>query len=155
MDKIIVYINDAAHALEKMAPMNSPADTLGTAQASTTWILVACPPLLSRHASKWLTRRAREAWRADWSDRLFGQVVPTLRNASGSVQTLVAQTPLVYMTTRLLREHGPARVMDARLTLFGQDLMPVTENQPVGKISRWTVPGALVGMGTVMALASE
>ena len=152
MDKIIVYINDAASALEKMAPMNSQTEPGG---ASTQWILVACPPHLTRHASKWLTFKARESWRAHWCTELFAKVTPSLKVGGNSVQTIVAQTPLVEMTASLLRQHGPARVMDARLALVGQDLAPVTANQPVAKGSRWTVPGALVGLGTVMALASE
>ena len=152
MDKIIVYINDATHALEKMAPMNNQTEP---GSPSTQWIVVACPPRLTRHASKWLTFKARESWRTKWCDELFSKVVPSLTTGNNSVQTTVAQTPFVEMTARLLREHGPARVMDARLALVGQDLAPITANQPVGKVSRWTVPGALVGMGTVMALASE
>jgi hypothetical protein len=59
------------------------------------------------------------------------------------------------MTETLLRQHGVARVLDARLAPVGQYLAPVTPNQPEIDPNRWALPGAVLGLGTVMALAAE
>ena len=52
MDKIVVYVDDAAYALQQLAPM------LGTG-AATGWILVACAPRMTRRISKWVSHSAR------------------------------------------------------------------------------------------------
>ena len=69
--------------------------------------------------------------------------------------TLVATGKLTDLTDRLLAEYCPARVLDARRTRLGQDLPPVTLNQPTGHDSRWSLPGAVVGMGAMLVLASD
>jgi hypothetical protein len=155
VEKIIVYINDATHALAQIAPMKGQTPAGSNDQGRTHWILVACAPRVSQHVSKWLTYSARENFRAKWSESLFAEITPLLATGQDTVQGLVVRQPLVQMTETLLRQHGAARVLDARLALVGQHLPPVTQNQPEHAQSRWTIPGALVGMGTVMALASE
>lgn len=156
MEKIIVYVNDATHAIQQIAPMRRHAAAAALAGgAGTHWILVASAPRMSQHVSKWLTHSARSSWRQKWSARLFEQIVPILKTEMDQVQTLVAREPLVQMTDSLLLQYGPSRVLDARLALPGQDLQPITRDQPASTESRWAVPGALVGMGAVMALAAE
>lgn len=155
MEKIIVYVNDAHHALEQIAPMQQQASGRLAGTQGTHWIVVACAPRMSQHVSKWLTHSARDAWRARWSERLFDAVLPQVRGGSDTAQGVVAKLPLVQMTELLLRQHGAARVLDARLALAGQALPPVTPNQPEIAQNPWTVPGALVGMGTMMALAAD
>ncbi len=155
MEKIIVYVNEARHALEQIAPMQQQASSQNAGVQGTHWILVACAPRMSQHVSKWLTHSARENWRAKWSQRLFDDITPSLRTGPDTVQSLVARLPLLQMTELLLRQHGAARVLDARLALAGQTLPPVTHNQPEIAPSPWAVPGALVGMGAVMALAAD
>lgn len=151
MDKIIVYLDDAAHALQQLAPMTSG----GAGEAGTLWILVACPPRVTRHISRWVTHSARENWRKGWCEGQFTQIAPALRASGGSVMTLIAHEPLVGQTDRLLEAHGPARVLDARRERFGQDLEPVTRNQPVTHNSRWSLPGAMAGLGALLVLASD
>lgn len=148
MDKIVVYVDDAAYALQQLAPM------LG-ANAPTGWIVVACAPRITRRISKWVSHSARENWRAKWSEKLFGQITPTLTARGDTVTPVLAQGPLVELSARLLREHGAVRVLDARRPKLGQDLPPVTANQPEGKDGRWTLPGAVAGLGVMLVLAGE
>ena len=155
MEKIIVYVNDTTHALAQIAPMKRQAIAGASESQRTHWILVACAPRMSRHVSKWLTHSARENFRAKWSEGLFAQITPLLATGHDSVQGVVAHQPLLQMTETLLRQHGAARVLDARLAVAGQPLPPVTRNQPEEVQSRWAVPGAMVGLGTVMALAAD
>jgi len=152
MDKIIVYLDDAEHARHQLAPMESGAP--GSRQA-THWILVACPPRMTRHISKWVNHTARENWRNKWAEKLFSQLTPELRSLGDKVTPVMAQGPLVELTAELQKQHGAARVLDARRPKFGQDLPPVTADQPATHEARWTVPGAIVGMGAVLVLASE
>lgn len=149
MDKIIVYVDDAAHALQQLAPMKS------SAKPATTWIVVACPPRLTQHISKWVNHSAREKWRMEWCDRLFDQITAGFSGPSDTVVRVVAKSRLAALTDQLLAQHQLARVLDARCPRFGQDLEPVRQGQPVSHHSRWSVPGAIAGVGAVMALATE
>ena len=151
MDKIIVYLDDAAHALQQLAPMTSG----GGAATGTLWILVACPPRVTKHISRWVTHSARENWRKNWCEEQFSHITPSLRASGGSVMTLIAHGPLVEQTDRLLEAHKPARVLDARRERFGEDMEPVTRNQPTAHASRWSVPGAVAGVGALLVLASD
>ena len=149
MDKIIVYLDDAAHALQQLAPMKS------SAEPATTWILVACPPRLTQHVSKWVNHSAREKWRVKWSNQLFAQITSGFPAPSDTVVRVVASGRLAALSDHLLATHGLARILDARSPRFGEDLEPVTQGQPVSHHSRWSVPGAIAGVGAVMALAAE
>jgi hypothetical protein len=155
MENIIVYVNDTAHALQTLAPMKQQARPLNATTPATQWIVVACAPRLTRHVSKWLTHSARMQWRAKWSEKVFAEITPVLKADGSTVQTLTAQGSLLEMTDRLLKEHGAARVLDARLALVGQDLLPVTREQHISEGNRWVLPGALAGMGTILTLAAD
>ncbi len=152
MDNIIVYLDDANYALHQLAPMEN-----GSAEQkkATHWILVACAPRMSRHISKWVNHSARQNWRAKWSEKVFNQITPTLRKDGSKVTEMLATGPLVELTKQLQAKHGAARVLDARRAKFGQDLPPVTEGQPTAQEARWSVPGAVAGMGALLVLASE
>jgi len=154
MDTIIVYLDDADHALQQLVPMKH-ADQPNTREQATQWVLVACAPRMTRHVSKWVSHSAREKWRASWSDKVFAQIVPVLKAQGDTVTTLLASGPLPALTGRLLAQHRGARVLDARHAKFGQDLPPVTQDQPTGHGSRWSVPGAVAGMGALLVLASD
>lgn len=153
MEKIIVYLDDAAYAQQQLAPMTAGA---GTAAAPRThWVLVACAPRMTQHVSKWVTHSARQSWRAKWAEKVFRQIGPHLTQRGDTITTVLAQGPLPELTRRLSTEHGTARVLDARRPKFGQDLQPVTADQPTGKEERWSVPGAVLGMGAVLVLAAD
>ncbi len=150
MDNIIVYLDDVDYAKQQLAPMTS------NSQAERThWILVACPPRMTRHISKWVSYSARENWRAKWADKVFAQISPDLQASGDRVTCMLASSSLTDMTQDLLSRQGTARVLDARRPRLGQDLPPVTANQPAPTQSKWTVPGAVAGMGAALVLAAE
>lgn len=153
MEKIIVYLDDAAYAQQQLAPMN--AHTGGAAAPATHWVLVACAPRMTQHISKWVSHTARQNWRAKWAEKLFGVIVPHLQQRGDSFTMVLAKGPLPELTKRLSTEHATSRVLDARRPKFGHDLQPVTADQPTAKEERWSVPGAVLGMGAVLVLAAE
>ena len=100
MDKIIVYLDDADHALQQLVPMKNVAQPNAEMQ-TTQWVLVACAPRMTRHISKWVSHSARENWRASWSEKLFAQIVPVFKAQGDTVTTVVAKGPLPTLTERL------------------------------------------------------
>ena len=152
MDKIIVYVDDAEYAQHQLVPMEG---NLPGQRQPTHWVLVACPPRMTRHISKWVNHTARENWRNKWAEKLFAQITPGLQALGDKVTPVLSHGPLLEMTRELLEKHGAARVLDARRPKFGQDLAPITPDQPASQDSRWAVPGAVAGMGAFLVLASE
>ncbi len=155
MDKIIVYLDDAAHTLAQINPIKAPVPSAGVTGPTTQWILVACPPRMTKHISRWLSNSARENWRRKWSDNLFAQIAPTLKASGDVVVPLVAKGVLTTMTAQLLTQYAGARVLDTRRVLVGRDLQPIAQDQPTRSDSRWSVPGAVAGMGAVLMLAAD
>lgn len=89
-------------------------------------ILVACPPRLTHHASRFLTSACRAQFRQRWSRNLFAQLQPLWAAApAGTVETIVANARPDEMLRRLREVHGPAlQVVDARrarLDIGGED----------------------------------
>ncbi|HWI84189.1 hypothetical protein [Ramlibacter sp.] len=152
MEKIIVYLDDASYAQQQLVPMRS-----GTpASAGTThWVLVACAPRMTQRIGKWVSHSAREKWRAQWSAKLFARIEPVLQSGGDRVTTVLAKGPLPELTRKLLAQHGACRVLDARRPKFGQDLQPVTADQPASTEGRWQLPGAVASMGAALVLAAE
>jgi hypothetical protein len=155
MDKIIVYVDDAAYAQQQLAPMKSSDQPGRGTPPGTHWVLVACAPRMTHRISKWVSHSARENWRAKWAEKLFAQILPPLAARGDGVTTVLAKGPLTELTAQLLETHGPARVLDARRPKFGHDLQPVTADQPAPQQNRWSVPGAVAGLGAVLVLAAE
>jgi hypothetical protein len=148
MDTLIVYIDDAAYAQHQLRPMVMASGT------ATQWVLVACAPRMSHHISKWLSRSARDSWCEKWSDKLFSQIAPDLRQRGDQVSCQLARGPLLELTAQLQRTWGAARVVDARRPKFGQDMQPIMRGQPPVE-QGWQMPSAVAGLGAVLALASE
>ena len=108
MERIAVFVNDADHARQMLMPMID-------APLPTHWLLAACPPSLTRHAGRWLSHGARQAWALRWSADLFAQLAPLLREPPGSrVETMLVGRSVQGLAERLLRQHGPIRLLDAR-----------------------------------------
>lgn len=128
MDKVIVYLDDAAYARQQF-----PA-----APAPTHWVLVACAPRMTHRISKWVSHSARENWRNRWADKLFTEVVPPLRERGDAVTPVLARGPLPELTRSLMAEHGTERVLDMR--------RPKAIDPDAG---RW-LPGALLGFGALL-----
>lgn len=152
MEKIIVYVDDAEHARHLLAPMETRAPASGQ---GTHWIMVACPPRMTRHIGKWVNHTARQNWRNKWADKVFARLTPDLQALGDKVTPVLAHGPLVEVTAELQKTHGAVRVLDARRPKFGQDLPPVTSDQPTSHDARWIVPGSVAGMGAFLVLASE
>lgn len=152
MDKIIVYVDDGAHAQQQLTPMKNSG--LG-GNPRTHWVLVACAPRMTHRISKWVSHSARENWRAKWADKLFSQIVPGLQ-ASGDVVTVVlAKGPLPELTEQLKAEHGTARVLDARRPKAGPDITSGAAEPAAAHSKRWDIPGAALGMGALLLLGIE
>lgn len=147
MDNIIVYVDDAGYALQMLQPMLSS----GSARTPTRWIVVGCAPRVTHRVSKWVTHSARQGWRDKWADKVFGQLLPVLQNEGDTVLTQLAQTTLIAQTESLIREHGSARVLDARRPKFGQDLQPVTTTQVQESHGVLAYAAALAGAGLLVA----
>lgn len=146
MDNIIVYLDDAAYALQLLQPML----TTNGAQTPTRWILVGCAPRITQHASKWVTQSARQSWRGKWADKVFSQLVPLLGKEGDTVLTELAQATLHQQTESLLKRYGSARVLDARRPKFGQNLQPVTATQITENHGVLGCAAALVSAGLLV-----
>lgn len=153
MDKIIVYLDDPEFAQHHLVPMKN--ETTAGVRQTTHWVLVACPPRLTRHISKWVHQTARQGWRTKWAEKLFARITPILQAQGDQMTLVVAHGPLIELTRELQSQHGIARVLDARRPKFGQDMQPVAPDQPIPSENRWSLPGAVVGMGAVLVLAAE
>ena len=160
MDNIIVYIDDAAYALHLLQPMlpgsnagdadhgktvNSHSKPDAVCATSTHWILVGCAPRVTRRVSKWVTHSARDSWRRKWADKVFSAIVPTLQWRAGAVTTLLADASLSEQTEALVRQHGAARVLDARRPKTSQDGQPETAAPAPATHGIWSFAAAMVG----------
>lgn len=152
MDKIIVYVDDGAHAQQQIAPMKNGG--LGGSHR-THWVLVACAPRMTHRISKWVSHSARENWRAKWADKLFSQIVPGLQASGDFVTVVLAKGPLPELTEQLKAEHGTTRVLDARRPKMGSELPSGAAEPVAGQGKRWDIPGAVLGMGAMLLLGFE
>jgi hypothetical protein len=151
MDKIILYVDDAAYAREFLAKVAADAGSGGPRQ----WVLVACAPRMTHRISKWVSHSARENWRAKWFAKVQEQLLPLLAQGGGQVLPVLAKGPLTDLTKRLKLQHGAAQVVDARRPKVGIDLEPVAPDVAPPGQSSWALPGAVVGMGALLMLANE
>ena len=110
MNTTIVYIDEAAYALNLLAPLLQP----NQAREPARWIVVGCAPRITHRVSKWVTHSARESWRGKWAEKAFAQVVPLLQASGATVITRVANGPLEELTAILKARHTGAQVLDAR-----------------------------------------
>lgn len=158
MEKVIVYVDDAAYARQILQPLaaNTPADR-------THWVLVACAPRMTHRISKWVSHSARENWRAKWADKLFAQLQPWLGATGGAVTTVLAKGPLPELLAQLQTEHGiHAPVVDARRPKLEQEEAAPMPSAPAPAPlivrkppRRWTVPGSLASLGLLFMLATD
>lgn len=150
MDRVIVYVDDAAYAEQVLAPLFARDTT-----RHTQWVLVACAPRMTHRISKWVSHSARENWRAKWFSKVQAQMTPLLERNGGQVTPVLAKGPLAELTAQLKREHSAVHVVDARRPKIGVDLEPVTPDQTPPHQSGWAFPGAVMGMGALLVLANE
>lgn len=154
MDRVIVYVDDAAHAQQVLAPLFARQ-----AAAKTHWVLVACAPRMTHRISKWVSHSARENWRAKWADKLFAQILPLPHAATASVTTVLAKGPLTELTEQLQASAAvPAQIVDARRPKADEQSQQPRSPRP-GE-DRWssfsgTLGSLLTGAGTLWVLALE
>jgi hypothetical protein len=148
MEKIAVFVNDVAAARHILQPMLQGA-------GPTHWVLVACPPTLTRHIGRWVSQGARQQWRERWAADLFDALQPELRARAGSeVETLIARKPLVDVSARLLARLPQLRLLDARQARVGRIDEPISAAQPAQPANRWTAPvAATAGLSLMLTLA--
>lgn len=144
MDKLIVYVDDAGHALGVLQPLLAMAGG-----EPRQWILVACAPRVTYQVSKWVTHSARESWRGKWADKLFAQLVPVLGRHGDEVITCTGKNNLASQTELLQRQHAGARVIDARRPKTGWVAPPLV-TRPASLLS-----SCLTVFGSGMWLALE
>lgn len=135
MDKVIVYVDDADYARQRLPAADWPP---------THWVLVACAPRMTHRVSKWVSHSARETWRTRWAGRLFDQMVPPLQARGDTVTPVLARGPLPELTQLLMAEHGTARVLDVR-----------RPKAPEGGPGARPTPGRLLGFSAALLLAGE
>ncbi|HEY9064565.1 MAG TPA: hypothetical protein VIO33_06245 [Burkholderiaceae bacterium] len=148
MERIAIFVNDAAHARHLLQPMLEGAD-------AAHWVVVACPPTLTRHIGRWVSHAAREQWRERWAAELFEAIELELQARPGNkVERLLAKRPLVDVSKRLEARLGAIRLLDARRPRLGKPDEPISASQPPSDVGRWAVPvAATTGMTVMLALA--
>lgn len=147
MDNIIVYIDDAAYALQMLQPL-LPASGVRT---PTRWIVVGCAPRVTHRVSKWVTHSARESWRGKWAEKAFAQLMPSLQKEGDIVLTQLAQTALAAQTDALIKQYGAARVVDARRPRLEQGMQPVAAVRPQDSRGIMSYALALTSAGLLAA----
>ena len=148
MEKIAVFVNDVVTARHILQPMLE-------GEGPTHWVLVACPPLLTRHIGRWVTPGARRQWRERWAADVFDALRPALNAQAGcEVETLIANQPLVDVSARLLARLPHLRLLDARRARFGRIDESISVTQPALAAGRWAAPmAATAGLSVMLMLA--
>ena len=155
METVIVYIDDAAYARQQLTPPDN-TDAIRPQGSATHWVLVACAPRMTHRISKWVSHSARENWRAKWSDKLYAEISPWLRQRGDRVTEVVAKGPLVDLSAQLQMEHRGARVLDGRRPKLNHDMQPAAQEQQPGKPTPWKLPGAVASIfGMMLVLGAE
>ncbi len=147
MDNIIVYVDDAAYGQQLLQPMLQGPGSGVTAR----WIVVGCPPRMTHRVSKWLARSSRDSWRAKWAEKVFSRLLPLLVKNGDEVLTYMAKADLTVQTESLIKQHGQARILDARRPKFGEDLQPVTAMQAPERQGAMGYLAAVAGAGLLVA----
>lgn len=144
MDRIIVLVDDAEHAMHTL-------DSLPPSGESTRWVVIAVPPRLKRHQSRWVSHATRQRQLDRWSAELFECVGAALRHRhAGEVQTLLARKAPVGEDDPLLLSLGPARMLDARKHRSQRADEPMDDT---GTGSALAILTSTAGFGALMALA--
>ena len=148
MENIAVFVNDVANARHILQPMVG-------ATGPTHWVVVACPPTLTRHIGRWVSQEARRQWRERWGAELFAALEPALKaRADSRVETLIAHRSLVTVSARLAARLPRLRLLDARRASVGRVDEPVSATQPGPIASPWAASvTAAAGLSLVLTLA--
>ncbi len=145
MEKIAVFVDDAAHAAAQLAPF------VPAAAARVQWTVVACPPRLTRHIGRWVNEPAREQWQQRWSRALREALAPSF--GAAPVEWQLARGALPRQVDRLrVRFGADLRVLDLRAPRPGGRLAPLVDTAQAAD-PRWPVPvAAASGLSLLLAL---
>lgn len=148
MDRMALFVNDADHARRIIQPLLSGS-------AGAHWVLVACPPVFTRHLGRWVSRSAREQWRERWAAELFAAIEPELRGAAPDrIEKVVAHRPLEQVSAKLKARLPQLRIVDARAPRLGHADDPVVADQPTARTGQFTSAlAATGGLGAILILA--
>jgi hypothetical protein len=153
MEKIAVFVDDAEHAKQLLAPM------LAQGAHPVRWVIVACPPRLTHRIGKWVSNAGREQFRERWARTLRDRLEPTLARApiGGGPDWLVAGGPLDRFADGLRARFGTdLRVLDARRPKLGVDLPPLVGGaKPATPGRRWATPIAVSSSLSVMLALTD
>ncbi len=150
METFIVYLDDKQYALQQIVPMLSRQE----ASQQVSWVLVGCPPRLTRHSGRWLSQSAQKKWRQDWTQETTQEIATLLKQHNNQVFIKTAHGPLTEFTKKLSREFVSARVIDARRPKLTANLHPVTDDQPQAK-SDLVVPAGILAIGASIAMVAD
>lgn len=151
MERVILYVDDATHALAQLEQLRA------SGLQPTHWVLAACAPRMTSRISKWVSHSARENWRVKWFARLQETLAPALQADGAHFTAVLAQGQLLALTQQLLLAHGAARVIDLRRPKVGAVLEPVQSNRPDAAAPRaagrnGALSGGTLGIGALMVL---
>ncbi len=147
MNKVIFYLDDAAHARRLLGREHAAFAGKGPLH----WVIVACPPRTGR---PWLNHRARESWRTRWAQEVFEGVAPLLRARGDRVSTVLASSPLNDLSRELLARDSGTHVIDARRPWRSAGVTGAGST-PAGGTSPLLVPGAASGIAAAALLMAE
>ena len=148
MDQIAIFSNDAARARTLLQPLTG-------AHPQAHWIVVACPPRLTRHIGRWVTRSAQGLWRERWAAELYAELDPLLVQAGAPrVDSVLAKHAPGEVLKELQQRHPALRVLDARRPRAGTGDALLTGGLPGADAPQATHPVALLsGLAAMLALA--
>ena len=147
MERIAVFVDDAEHAQQMLAPM------LAEGAPRARWVVVGCAPRLTHRIGKWVSHSSREQWREQWARSLQQRLEPLFKGASvESCEWTLAREPLDRVGTKLRARLGAEmRLFDARRPKLGVTSEPLVPGQPTE--SRWAAPMAVSSsLALVLAL---
>ncbi|MFO1218510.1 MAG: hypothetical protein U1E89_09085 [Burkholderiaceae bacterium] len=149
MDRIAVFVDSAQHAKRLIEPM------LGQRGAQMQWIVVGCPPRLSRHVGRWVSQASRAQWHRRWQQALRSELEPLFAAHGAGVEWVLAQGRLEQLSARLKARHGAALpLLDARMPKAGRVGEPLQPTQPAGPVVAWRAPVAVSSsLAVMLALA--
>jgi hypothetical protein len=147
METFVIFANEKTHAMNQVLPLMEDAN-------AANWVLVGCPPRVTRHAGKWLTQKALKKFNDEWTDSNLREIADVLKHRGDRVVTRVASSSLLQMTKALKSEFGAIRIIDARLQHQMQNLTALTEKQ-VPEANTWAIPVGAIALGAAVSLAVD
>ncbi len=136
METFVIFANDKTHVMDQVMPLLEDTH-------AANWVLVGCPPRMTRHAGKWSTQRALKRFKDEWTETNLRDIADILKKRGDNVVTRVAIAPLLQMTNTLKAEFGPIRIIDARL------------QHPMQTLNTRVVPVSANALGAPASLAAD